>query len=218
MTGVNAVMYVLATIPTWFLVDTWGRRPILLSGALLCALTLGACGLLLRAQQPYTPALVVVCVVLFNAAFGYSWGPIPWAWTPEIMPLAFRAKGASLAAATNWVWNWIIGQLTPVLQERIGWRLYMLHAGFCVASFVVVYFLYPETQGVPLEEMDAIFGDQAIPVPPIDDADDTAADPEARALRRSISSHPRFHTSPGRRPWWPWGAASPRGAYEPLST
>ena len=218
MTGVNAVMYVLATIPTWFLVDTWGRRPILLSGALLCALTLGACGLLLRAQQPYTPALVVVCVVLFNAAFGYSWGPIPWAWTPEIMPLAFRAKGASLAAATNWVWNWIIGQLTPVLQERIGWRLYMLHAGFCVASFVVVYFLYPETQGVPLEEMDAIFGDQAIPVPPIDDADDTAADPEARGLRRSISSHPRFHASPGRRPWWPWGAASPRGAYEPLST
>ena len=193
-------------------VDTWGRRPILLSGALLCALTLGACGLLLRAQQPYTPALVVVCVVLFNAAFGYSWGPIPWAWTPEIMPLAFRAKGASLAAATNWVWNWIVGQLTPVLQERIGWRLYMLHAGFCVASFVVVYFLYPETQGVPLEEMDAIFGDQAIPVPPIDDADDTAADPEAPRLRRSISSHPRFHTSPGRRPWWPWGAASPASA------
>ena len=135
------------------------------------------------------------------------------------MPLAFRAKGASLAAATNWVWNWIVGQLTPVLQERIGWRLYMLHAGFCVASFAVVYFLYPETQGVPLEEMDAIFGDQATPVPQIGgaDDDDAAADPEVPHLRRSISSHPRFHPSPGPRPWWSWGA-SPRGAYEPLST
>lgn len=219
MTGLNALMYVLSTIPTWFLVDTWGRRPILLSGALLCALTLGACGLIMRANQPYTPALVVVCVVLFNAAFGYSWGPIPWAWTPEIMPLAFRAKGASLAAATNWVCNWIVGQLTPVLQERIGWRLYMLHACFCVGSFVLVYFLYPETQGVPLEEMDAIFGDQATPVPQLseDDSDDPNPDPEVPRIRRSISSHPRFHQSPGPRPWWPLGAP-PRGTYEPLSS
>ena len=209
MTGVNAVMYVASTVPTWFLVDSWGRRPILLSGALLCALMLGLCGMFLRAAQPYTPQAVVVCVVLFNAAFGYSWGPIPWAWTPEIMPLAFRAKGASLSAATNWVFNWIVGQLTPVLQETIHWRLYILHAFFCLCSFVVVYYGYPETQGVPLEEMDAIFGDAGAPVPQHMGADEeeefaspAGSDPEVNRVRRSISTHPRFldaveHTAHG---------------------
>lgn len=194
MTGINAMVYVMSTVPTWFLVDSWGRRPILLSGALLCALTLGACGLFLRADRSYTPTAVAVCVVLFNAAFGYSWGPIPWAWTPEIMPLAFRAKGTSLAAATNWVFNWIVGQLTPVLQETIGWRLYLLHAVCCLGSFAVVYVFYPETQGVPLEEMDALFGDQHTLIPQEDEDTGeirTALD-EAPRLRRSISTHPRF--------------------------
>ena len=198
MTGLNAVVYVASTVPTWFLVDTWGRRPILLSGALLCAIMLCACGLFLRADTSYTPAAVVVCVVLFNAAFGYSWGPIPWAWTPEIMPLAFRAKGASLAAATNWVFNYVVGQLTPVLQATISWRLYLMHAGFCLASFALVYFFYPETQGVPLEEMDVLFGDDAAPVPQ-HDGDDTAddarsggSDSELPHVRYSISAHWRF--------------------------
>lgn len=239
MTGINAVIYVLSTVPTWFLVDSWGRRPILLSGALLCALMLGLCGMFLRAAKPYTPQAVVVCVVLFNAAFGYSWGPIPWAWTPEIMPLAFRAKGASLSAATNWVFNWIVGQLTPVLQETIEWRLYILHAFFCLCSFVVVYYCYPETQGVPLEEMDAIFGDAVAPVPQHlggeDDEEFTSpagSDPEVHRVRRSISTHPRFLASVEREhsfdtPAMPrlvtqlWDAvarrSSDRGQYEPLT-
>ncbi|WFD29395.1 hypothetical protein MSPP1_000404 [Malassezia sp. CBS 17886] len=200
MTGVNAIVYVLSTVPTWFLVDSWGRRPILLSGALLCALMLTLCAYFLWAALPYTPQAVVVCVVLFNAAFGYSWGPIPWAWTPEIMPLAFRAKGSSLSAATNWLFNWIVGQATPVLQETIHWRLYLLHAFFCVCSFFLVYFCYPETQGVPLEEMDAIFGDANPPVPQHfryaadrrASSSSRTSDPEVQRARRSISAHPRF--------------------------
>ncbi|WFC98250.1 hypothetical protein MYAM1_000975 [Malassezia yamatoensis] len=233
MTGINAIIYVLSTIPSWFLVDSWGRRPILLSGALLCALTLGLCGMFLRAEMSYTPQAVVMCVVLFNASFGFSWGPIPWAWTPEIMPLAFRAKGTSLSAATNWLFNWIVGQLTPVLQESIQWRLYILHACFCLCSFVMVYYCYPETQGVPLEEMDAIFGDAVAPVPQHmgDENDDEFAtpnnsDPEVHRVRRSISTHPRFLESVERKPKIPevvsqlWDAvarhSSDRGQYERL--
>lgn len=208
MTGLNAIMYVLSTIPTWYLVDSWGRRPILLSGAILCAIMLALCGTFLRLELSYTPHAVVACVIAFNAAFGYSWGPIPWAWTPEIMPLPFRAKGASMSTATNWLFNWIVGQLTPILQERIHWRLYILHAVFCLLSFVVVYFFYPETQGVPLEEMDILFGDAASPVPQgrfDDDIDDDARsthslDSEPVPHRVSISTHPRFlaPTSPTR--------------------
>lgn len=49
--------------------------------------------------------------------------------------------------------------MAPILQERIKWRLYLIHAFFCAVSFVVVYFTYPETCGVRLEDMDSLFGD-----------------------------------------------------------
>ncbi|KAK0547066.1 hypothetical protein OC846_003653 [Tilletia horrida] len=198
MTGVNGIIYILSTIPTWFLVDTWGRRPILLSGSVIMAISLALCGYFLYLDTGFTPKAVVGCVIVFNAAFGFSWGPIPWLLPAEIMPLAFRAKGASLSTATNWAFNFIIGEGTPILQEKIKWRLYPMHAFFCTCSFILVYFMYPETMGVPLEEMDQLFGDEPSAVPQGDDSDDEddeSYDPERqrpRTIRTSISSHPRF--------------------------
>jgi len=160
MTGINSLIYVLSTVPTWYLVDHWGRRAILLSGAVIMATALVATGWWMYIDVPQTPNAVVICVIVFNAAFGYSWGPVPWLYPPEIMPLNFRAKGVSLSTATNWAFNFFVGETTPYLQDLIAWRLYPMHGFFCVCSFVLVYFLYPETKGVPLEEMDAVFGEE----------------------------------------------------------
>ncbi|KAG6381081.1 general substrate transporter [Boletus reticuloceps] len=179
MTGINAIIYLLSTIPPWYLVDRWGRRIILLSGAVIVCIhchhdlvqdflnqciqmgiALGLTGWWMYIDVPATPQAVVVCVIVFNAAFGYSWGPIPWLYPPEIMPLTFRSKGVSISTATNWAFNFIVGETTPYLQEVITWRLYPMHGFYCACSFVLVYFLYPETMGVPLEEMDAVFGEE----------------------------------------------------------
>ncbi|KAI1793853.1 general substrate transporter [Ganoderma leucocontextum] len=162
MTGINSIIYILSTLPPWILVDRWGRRVILLSGAVIMAVALGLTGWWMYIDVPETPKAVVFCVIIFNAAFGYSWGPIPWLYPPEIMPLAVRAKGVSLSTATNWAFNFLVGWMTPLLQEMIEWRLYPMHGFFCVCSFVLVYFLYPETKGVPLEEMDAVFGEEEL--------------------------------------------------------
>ncbi|KIY51546.1 general substrate transporter [Fistulina hepatica ATCC 64428] len=161
MTGVNATVYLISTLPPWYLVDRWGRRPILLSGAVVMCLALCATGGWLYLDIPQTPNAVLTCVIVFNAAFGYSWGPLPWLYPPEILPLNVRAKGVSLSTATNWAFNFIVGEGTPYLQDVIQWRLYIMHGFFCACSFVLVYFWYPETKGVPLEEMDSVFGDGA---------------------------------------------------------
>ncbi|PSR82228.1 and other transporter-domain-containing protein [Coniella lustricola] len=159
MTGINGITYFLSTIPPWYIVDTWGRRLILLSGAVAMAISLSLISYFIFLDIKATPTLVVVFVMIYNAAFGYSWGPIPWLYPPEILPLSIRSKGASLSTATNWACNWLVGEMTPILQELIGWRLYLVHAFFCAASFVIVYFIYPETSGVRLEDMNSIFGD-----------------------------------------------------------
>jgi hypothetical protein len=137
MTGINAITYLLSTIPPWYVVDTLGRRKILLSGALMMVISLSAISYFIFLQASWTPNMVVIFVMIYNAAFGYSWGPIPWLYPPEILPLSIRAKGASLSTATNWAFNWLVGEMTPILQEAIQWRLYLIHAFFCAVSFVV---------------------------------------------------------------------------------
>ncbi|EEP78333.1 hypothetical protein UREG_03179 [Uncinocarpus reesii 1704] len=166
MTGINALTYLASTVPPWYLVDRWGRRPILLSGAVAMIISLSFISYWIYLDIPgITPNLTVIFVMIYNAAFGASWGPIPWLYPPEILPLSIRAKGASLSTAANWAFNWLVGELTPVLQELIHWRLYLMHAFFCATSFVVVYFLYPETSGVRLEDMDVLFGDATAAMP-----------------------------------------------------
>ncbi|KAF6219864.1 hypothetical protein HO133_003689 [Letharia lupina] len=165
MTGINGITYLLSTVPPWYLVDRWGRRLILLSGAIAMIISLSAISYFIFIDIHYTPVLTVIFVMIYNAAFGASWGPIPWLYPPEILPLSIRAKGASLSTAANWACNWIVGELTPVLQEWIKWRLYLVHAFFCAVSFVLVYFLYPETANVRLEDMDQLFGDATTAMP-----------------------------------------------------
>ncbi|KAJ7071136.1 general substrate transporter [Mycena amicta] len=191
MTGINSIIYILSTLPPWYLVDRWGRRAILLSGALVMAIALVATGYWMYIDVPQTAKAVVVCVIIFNAAFGYSWGPLPWLYPPEIMPLTIRAKGVSLSTATNWAFNFWVGATTPVFQELIEWRLYPMHGFFCVCSFVLVYFLYPETKGVPLEEMDAVFGE---------DEREERIDNESEAA--SLLSDVRRTRKMGRRGWF----------------
>ena len=88
------------------------------------AISLILTGYWMYIDVPQTPNAVVVCVIVFNAAFGYSWGPIPWLYPPEvgsrpallwnllllvyqIMPLTVRAKGVSISTATNWAFNFL---------------------------------------------------------------------------------------------------------------
>lgn len=137
MTGINGISYLLSTIPPWYLVDGWGRRPILLSGAVAMIISLSLISYFIYIDIPATRTLTVIFVMVYNAAFGASWGPIPWLYPPEILPLSIRAKGASLSTASNWAFNWLVGEVTPVLQEAIKWRLYLVHAFFCACSFVL---------------------------------------------------------------------------------
>jgi len=143
MTGINGVTYLLSTIPPWYLVDRLGRRFILLSGALAMMVTLSGISYFMYIDIRATPTLVVVFVMLYNASFGFSWGPIPWLYPPEILPMSIRAKGASLSTAANWTFNWLVGEVTPILQDAIHWRLYLVHAFFCAVSFIVGELFHP---------------------------------------------------------------------------
>lgn len=161
MTGINGLIYVLSTIPPWTLVDRWGRKPILMTGGIFMGIALISISMSMLANTSATPRLVVIFVIIFNAFFGFSWGPIPWLYPVEIAPLSARSAMASSSTATNWLCNWLVGIMTPILQEKISWRLYLIHATSCFISFAVVFKIYPETAGLRLEDMDSVFDDKS---------------------------------------------------------
>jgi hypothetical protein len=68
-------------------------------------------------------------------------------------------KTSSLSTCSNWLFNFIIGLITPPLVESTGYGAYVFFAIFCLLSLVWVYWFVPETAGKTLEEMDHVFQD-----------------------------------------------------------
>jgi hypothetical protein len=66
-----------------------------------------------------------------------------------------------LSTSCNWLFNFIIGLITPPLIESTGFGAYVFFAVFCLLSLFWVYFFVPETAGKTLEEMDHVFGDDS---------------------------------------------------------
>ncbi|KAJ6035358.1 hypothetical protein N7499_002514 [Penicillium canescens] len=162
-TAANALPYTAATIVTWWLADRWGRKPLLILGGLLMAVLLGVVCVFteinvdvqVKANGQYA------FVMLYNIIYGFTWGPMPWLLPAEIFPLRGRSKGMALATTSNWIFNFIIGMVSPDAFSGIHGYFYLVIAGFCLSSAVLVHFYYVETAHHSLEEIAVAFGDNA---------------------------------------------------------
>ncbi len=76
----------------------------------------------------------------------------------QIFPNRLREYGVSLAAATQWLFNFIITTITPPAVNQIGWRVFIMFGIFCVAMCIFSIIFLKETKGRTLEDMDILFG------------------------------------------------------------
>ncbi|KAJ7773317.1 general substrate transporter [Mycena metata] len=163
-TGVVGIAMFLATIPTVIYIDKIGRRPVLISGAFLMAfchfLIAILTGLFHNSWPNHVAAGWVACafVWIFAMGFGYSWGPCAWVIISEIWPLSVRGKGVSIAASSNWMNNFIVGQVTPTMLTHLGFGTFVFFGAFSLLGGLFILFFVPETKGVSLEEMEEVFG------------------------------------------------------------
>ncbi|CZT04575.1 related to quinate transport protein [Rhynchosporium agropyri] len=165
-TGVVGVVMFFATIPTVLYIDRVGRKPILTIGAIgmaLCHIIIAAIVATYKDSWPEHKAAgwaAVVMVWLFIVHFGYSWGPCAWIIVAEIWPLSNRPYGIALGASSNWMNNFIVGQVTPDMIAGIGYGTYLLFGFLTLIGAAFIWFFVPETSRLTLEEMDVIFGSQ----------------------------------------------------------
>lgn len=171
--SIQYVLNVVMTIPAFYLVDKFGRRPVLLVGAAFMFIFQCCIGGLLatyaiphvfegnstvRIQIPKEHVAaargVIACCYLFVCSFAPTWGVAIWVYCAEVWgDSASRQRGAAVSTAADWALNFAIGMFTPSAFKNITWKTYFVFAAFCGCMFIHVLFFFPETRGKRLKRI-----------------------------------------------------------------
>jgi SP family xylose:H+ symportor-like MFS transporter len=153
--GVANIVFTLVALVT---VDRWGRKPLLILGALVMGVSMLTLGFLFSSGNVGTAALVAV--VAYIAGFALSWGPVVWVLLSEIFPNAIKSKAMAIAVALQWIANWFVSLTFKVLDSNSvlngmfnhGFAYWIYGAMSLLAAVFVMKFV-PETKGRTLEAM-----------------------------------------------------------------
>jgi sugar porter (SP) family MFS transporter len=159
---ITSVTNIVVTFVAIALVDKVGRRPILLVGS--AGMTVSLAVMALSFSQAHfssggTPSLpgvwgpiALVAANVFVVSFGASWGPVVWVLLGEMFPTRIRARALGIAAAAQWIANFIVTISFPPLASVSLVLTYGLYALMALLSFLFVMQFIPETKGLSLEE------------------------------------------------------------------
>ncbi|KAJ5114381.1 Major facilitator-type transporter ecdD [Penicillium alfredii] len=164
ITLITNIINVVSTFPGLYMVEKWGRRPLLMFGAVgMCVsqLIVAIVGTATTSTVANKVLIAFVCVYIFF--FASSWGPVAWVVTGELFPLKARAKCLSITTATNWLLNWAIAYATPYMvnggpgNANLQSKVFFIWGGFCFICAIFVYTCIYETKGLTLEQVDELY-------------------------------------------------------------
>lgn len=133
-------------------IDKVGRKTLLLIGAAGTASCLAAVSWLFATNSH--PGALVWLLITYIAFFALSQGAVIWVYIGEVFPNHVRSKGQGVGNCSHWTMNAVIALAFPVLVAAIGRSApFSIFAIMTVMQFLVVLFIYPETKGHTLEEL-----------------------------------------------------------------
>ncbi|KFZ18595.1 hypothetical protein V501_01124 [Pseudogymnoascus sp. VKM F-4519 (FW-2642)] len=155
-----------------FAADSLGRRKSLLWTSIAQGLAMFIIGIYVRVYPPENSPdgkinippfgyVALVCIFLFAGFFQWGWGPVCWIYVSEIPTARLRGLNVALAAATQWIFNFVVAKSVPLMLKNVGnkgYGTYFIFGSFSFAMMIFVWFFVPETKGLSLERMDDLFG------------------------------------------------------------
>lgn len=126
LSGVNMIVYALFATTSWFVIERVGRRKLFLIGTVGQCLSMVLAFACLIPGGPQAAKGAVVGFFFFIAFFGATWLPLPWLYPAEVNPIKTRAKANAISTSTNWLFNFLIVMITPVMIANISWGTYLL--------------------------------------------------------------------------------------------
>ena len=172
-TIVVGVAMVTFTVVSQVTVDRWGRKPLLITGSVVMAVSMIALGFLFNASGNGTASLQMshaagmwglAAVVVYIAGFSLSWGPVVWVMLAEIFPNSIKGKAMAIAVAAQWIANLFVSWSFKVLDGNTALNTafnhgfaYWIYGVMSVLSALFVMKYVPETMGRSLEAIQELW-------------------------------------------------------------
>jgi len=143
-------------------VDSYGRKPLMIIGAIGMSISMFSLGFAFYSEVSGYVALF--CMMIYVASFALSWGPVTWVLLSEIFPNNIRNKALAIAVAAQWASNYLVSATFPLMKDST-YLKETFNNGFAywiygLMSLLAVYFVFkfiPETKGKKLEEMESLW-------------------------------------------------------------
>ncbi|CEH17295.1 quinate permease [Ceraceosorus bombacis] len=165
--GLGSVVWIL------WLIEQLGRRKILMGGAFGGSICMFWIAIYIAVSKVGTPGhtsgelsaggrSALAAFYLWTLFYGSTWNGTPWCYSAEMFPTASRSVGMTIAAASNWLYNFAISKATPAAFAWSNYGFFLIFACLMVVSIPYVFFVLPETRQVPLERMDDLFATRPV--------------------------------------------------------
>merc|ERR1712232_956509 len=147
-----------------FVIDSWGRRLLLLLSASGMMVFMTAAAILATQIGGEHSSIMLgwallVCVCGYCVAFSIGFGPIAWVYPSEIFPMDVKERALSFSVFSQWFGNFVIACLVPQQVQLLRPGGTFVFYAVCIAlAWTLVYYFVPETKGRSLEDMDELFG------------------------------------------------------------
>ncbi len=156
--------FIISVVGT-FLFDCFGRKKqalLSLTGMIICFFILGAFVEKWGNDTSNHPAqyATIFWMFLFNGFYNFCFTPMNVLYPSEIFPTGVRAAGMAFYQFWNSAFGLIAAFVLPISMASVGWKFYMINAGYDIMFLPIIYFLWVETKGITLERIATLFGDE----------------------------------------------------------
>ncbi|KAL2798627.1 general substrate transporter [Aspergillus keveii] len=155
--GAIQCTYLVGSAIPVLLMDRFGRRTLLM----ICSIGLCFCfvmvSILLSLDNTNAAYGATAFIFIFQVFYGIGWLPVPWFYPSEISTTRTRTRMQAIASGWNWMAVFAVVKITPIAFDNIGWRTFVIFAVLNAVFIPMVYFFYPETKGLELEDIPLLF-------------------------------------------------------------
>jgi hypothetical protein len=176
-TGIYGLVKAIASIIYYiFFIDMLGRRHPVLVSSVACSLCLWFVGAYVKIGHPANEIAAGIplststaaggraaigMIMIYSIFWSFGLNGIPWIVSAEIFPGSLRVLTGTYAALCQWLVQFIMTKALPYIFSSFGYGTWFFFAAWMLVATVWTYLFMPETKGLTVDQMDALFGYQA---------------------------------------------------------
>ncbi|NXS57509.1 GTR5 protein, partial [Brachypteracias leptosomus] len=152
--AINVVMTLLAV----FIVESLGRRILLLAGFGLCCVSCAVLTVALNLQSTvsWMSYLSIVCVIVYIIGHAIGASPIPFVMITEMFLQSSRPAAFMVGGSVHWLCNFTVGLVFLYMEAGLGPYSFLIFCAICLATIVYIFFIVPETKNKTFVEINRI--------------------------------------------------------------